>query len=118
MLISAGTVAAIVYIVALFVHTWWIFLILMAFIYFLTDLGLGALWATYQDFGGKYVASVLGFANMCGNLGAAACGILIGYLADADLWPVVFMISSGSFLVVVSMWAFVDPTRQLVANDI
>lgn len=110
----AGTIAAGVYIACLFITDVWLFLGMMAAIYFLTDLGLGALWATYQDFGGKHVGSVLGFANMCGNLGAAACGILIGYLADADQWPVVFMISSGSFVVVVTCWFFVDPTRQLV----
>ena len=89
----------------------------MASIYFLTDLGLGALWATYQDFGGKYVSSVLGFANMCGNLGAALFAVVIGYLADADLWPIVFMISSGSFLVVAFCWFFVDPTHQLVPES-
>jgi nitrate/nitrite transporter NarK len=113
----AGSLAAAIYLVSLFVHNVWIFIFLMALIYFLTDLGLGALWATYQDFGGKYVASVLGFANMCGNLGAALFGIVIGYLADADRWPVVFMLSSGSFLVVVTMWCFVDPTHQLVPAE-
>lgn len=110
----AGFIAANVYIVSLFVDNVLVFLILMSLIYFLTDLGLGALWATYQDFGGKYVSSVLGFANMCGNLGAALFAIVIGYLADADLWPVVFMLSSGSFVIVACVWFFVDPTHQLV----
>lgn len=113
----AGSIAAVVYLIALFVDNVWIFVGLMSFIYFLTDLGLGALWATYQDFGGKYVASVLGFANMCGNLGAALFGIVIGYLADADLWPVVFMLSSGSFVIVACVWFFVDPTHQLVPDE-
>ncbi|MBC7852669.1 MAG: MFS transporter [Pirellulaceae bacterium] len=113
----AACIAAGVYLISLFVDNVWIFLVLMSLIYFLTDLGLGALWATYQDFGGKYVSSVLGFANMCGNLGAALFAIVIGYLAKADLWPVVFMLSSGSFLIVASMWLFVDPTHQLVPEE-
>jgi len=113
----AGFIAAGVYILALFVDNFLIFLLLMSLIYFLTDLGLGALWATYQDFGGKYVSSVLGFANMCGNLGAAAFAIVIGYLAEADMWPVVFMLSSGSFLIVACVWFFVDPTHQLVPEE-
>lgn len=115
--IFAGCVAASIYILSLYIHNVWVFLGLMASIYFLTDLGLGALWATYQDFGGKYVSSVLGFANMCGNLGAALFAVVIGYLADADLWPIVFMISSGSFLIVASVWFFVDPTHQLVPES-
>jgi MFS transporter, ACS family, glucarate transporter len=115
--IVSGTIAATIYIFSLYVHNVWLFVALMACIYFLTDLGLGALWATYQDFGGKYVASVLGFANMCGNLGAALFAIVIGYLADADLWPVVFMLSSGSFLIVATVWFFVDPTHQLVPES-
>ncbi len=113
----AGFIAAGVYIVSLFVDNVLVFLFLMSLIYFLTDLGLGALWATYQDFGGKYVSSVLGFANMCGNLGAAGFTIVIGYLAEADLWPVVFMLSSGSFLIVASVWFFVDPTNPLVKES-
>ena len=60
---------------------------------------------------------MLGFANMCGNLGAALIGIVIGYLADADLWPVVFMLSSGSFVIVACVWFFVDPTHQLVPEE-
>ncbi len=60
---------------------------------------------------------MLGFANMCGNLGAALFGIVIGYLADADLWPVVFMLSSGSFVIVACVWFFVDPTHQLVPEE-
>ena len=114
--IFAGFIACGVYVVALSTDNVWVFLGLMSTIYFLTDLGLGALWATYQDFGGKYVSSVLGFANMCGNLGAAAFAIVIGYLAEADMWPVVFMLSSGSFLIVACVWFFVDPTHQLVRD--
>ena len=37
--------------------------------YFLSDL-VGTVWATYQDIGSRSVGVVLGFGNMCGNLGA------------------------------------------------
>ncbi len=40
--------------------------------YFLADMVLGTVWATYQDIGSASVGVVLGFGNMCGNLGAAA----------------------------------------------
>ena len=45
---------------------------------FTIDFGLGATWASYQDIGGRNVATVLGFGNMCGNLGAADFGWYIG----------------------------------------
>ena len=38
---------------------------------FLGDFGLGAMWSTFQDLGGAYAGTVLGAANMCGNIGAA-----------------------------------------------
>lgn len=111
-LIAFGTYAA-----CLFTKDVRLFIVLAAAIYFLTDLGLGALWATYQDFGGKYVASVLGFANMCGNLGAAMFSSVFGYLADDKMWSTVFIISGCSFLVVVVCWLFVDPTRKFVVEE-
>ena len=110
----SATLVTIGYFLALFVNDLWLFIGLMAAISFFIDLGLGALWATYQDIGGKNVGSVLGFANMCGNLGAAACGTLIGYIAQARQWHWVFIISSCSFLVVLCCWSFVNPTRPVV----
>jgi nitrate/nitrite transporter NarK len=101
----------------LLVDDLWVFLALMCVIYFLTDFGLGALWATYQDIGGNNAGSVLGFANMCGNLGAAYFGVQIGYLADAKQWPLVFVISAASFAIVAACWFFVDPTRHVFPSD-
>ena len=68
----------------------------MIAIAFTIDFGLGATWASYQDIGGRHVASVLGVGNMCGNLGAAIFARLIGYLADQDQWNYVFWISAGA----------------------
>lgn len=85
--------------------------------YFLIDLGLGSMWATYQDIAGKRVATVLGFTNMCGNIGAAIFASVIGYLAENDKWQQVFMISSGSFMIVVLCWLFVNPTKPLSSRE-
>jgi ACS family glucarate transporter-like MFS transporter len=114
---TAATIAFGTYMACLVTTDVRLFILLAAAIYFLTDLGLGALWATYQDFGGKYVASVLGFANMCGNLGAAMFSTVFGYLADDKMWSAVFIISGCSFLVVMCCWLFVDPTRKFVVEE-
>ncbi len=47
---------------------------------FLGDFALGGVWASFQDIGGPYAGTVLGFANMCGNIGAASAISLIGRL--------------------------------------
>ena len=114
---TAAFIAFGAYAACLFTTDVRLFIMLAAAIYFLTDLGLGALWATYQDFGGKYVASVLGFANMCGNLGAALFSSVFGYMAEDKMWSAVFVTSGCSFLVVASCWLFVDPTRKFVVEE-
>ncbi|HZL91232.1 MAG TPA: MFS transporter [Pirellulaceae bacterium] len=113
----AAFVACSAYAACLFTTDVRLFIVLAAAIYFLTDLGLGALWATYQDFGGKYVSSVLGFANMCGNLGAAVFSSVFGYMAEDKMWSAVFITSGCSFLVVACCWLFVDPTRKFVVEE-
>lgn len=52
----------------------------LALVGFSTDLGIGAVWAYAQDVGGKHCGSVMGWANMWGNLGAAVSPVLMGYI--------------------------------------
>jgi ACS family glucarate transporter-like MFS transporter len=115
--VVAATVAASAYGVSLFATDIWVFVGLMAAASFFIDVGLGALWATYQDFGGKYVASVLGFANMCGNLAAGLGGIVYGQFARDQQWSTVFTIAGSSLLVMAVCWLFVDPTRKFVVEE-
>jgi ACS family glucarate transporter-like MFS transporter len=85
--------------------------------YFLIDFGLGSIWAVYQDIGGKRVATVLGFANMCGNLAAALFSGVIGYLADNDNWKLVFLISCGCLVLTALCWLFVNPRVPMSARE-
>ena len=113
----AATIAACAYGVSLFATDIWVFVGLMAAASFFIDVGLGALWATYQDFGGKYVASVLGFANMCGNLAAGFGGIVYGLFAKHQQWNAVFAIAGSCLLCVAVCWLFVDPTRKFEVEE-
>ncbi|MGL4420721.1 MAG: MFS transporter [Gemmataceae bacterium] len=62
------------------------------------DLGLPSVWAFAQDVGGRYVAPVLGWANMCGNLGAALCPILMGLIQREAGWAMMFAAGAAAML--------------------
>ena len=91
----------------------WTFIAVMIVIAFVIDFGLGATWASYQDIGGKHVASVLGFGNMWGNLAAAFFGWQIGNLAENSQWDGVFYISAASMLLGAGGWFLFDATRPI-----
>jgi sugar phosphate permease len=80
---------------------------------FLGDFALGGVWASFQDIGGKYAGTVLGFANMCGNVGAALAISLIGRLQAGYGWPAAFALGASAFLVASICWSGVDPRRSL-----
>jgi MFS family permease len=50
------------------------------------------MWAYGQDVGGKHVGSVVGWANMWGNFGAACSSLVLGYLAAQAGWAVAFIV--------------------------
>jgi sugar phosphate permease len=109
--------AALAYAVALQLHDVRVIIVVLATVYFLSDLVLGTTWSTYQDIGGPYVGTILGFANMCGNLGAAILALGIGPLAKQGDWPSVFWISSASFAVGLLCWIFIDPRIMIVKPE-
>jgi MFS family permease len=73
----------------------------LALVGFATDLGVGAMWAYGQDVGGRHVGSVVGWANMWGNFGAALSPIIFGIISEAfalDLargWQFAFLFCAG-----------------------
>jgi nitrate/nitrite transporter NarK len=111
--LASSVVAALIYLAAQWTDNVWLFVAEMVAISFLADLVLGSLWAIYQDIGGANTAVVLGFANMCGNLGAAGYGWLIGLLAEHKQWTAVFAISSTGFCIAAICWLVADATRAV-----
>lgn len=109
----AGLAAAALYLLVPMLGNVWVFFAVMIATAFFVDLGLGSLWATYQDIGGSRVGSILGFANMWGNLGAAAFGWYFGYLAGNDNWSAVFYLSAVSLIGMSACWLFIDATRPV-----
>jgi nitrate/nitrite transporter NarK len=113
----AGILASAMYLVAMQLTSVWPLACLMIAISFTIDFGLGAIWASYQDIGGRNVATVLGIANMCGNLGAAAFGYYIGVLAKADRWPTVFLIASLAMAIYACGWLLFDARRPVLRES-
>jgi nitrate/nitrite transporter NarK len=91
-------------------------ILMLSCVYFLADLFLGTTWSTYQDIGGAHVGSILGFANMCGNLGAALSIEITSRLAKNGQWTSVFAMSCGAFVVATLCWFWIDP-RVAIVNE-
>jgi ACS family glucarate transporter-like MFS transporter len=86
---------------------------------FFGDFALGAMWATCQDIGRAYSGTVLGAANMFGNIGAACAASLIARLAANFGWSSTFLLSACAYSVGALSWAFIDPRVPIAAaqND-
>jgi ACS family glucarate transporter-like MFS transporter len=107
--------AAIVWFSCAIDHNLSTFVALLATAYFLGDVPLASLWATYQDTSGPYAGTILGWANMCGNLGMAMATALIGYMRDEGFgWETVFCLSAASYAVAACCWLFIDPRVHMI----
>jgi MFS family permease len=115
--LCAGLLVCGMYLVVPQLSGLWIVVGAMIAIAFTIDFGLGATWASYQDIGGRHVASVLGCGNMCGNLGAAFFGKQIGALADRDQWNAVFYISAGAMALAACCWLQFDASRPIARES-
>jgi nitrate/nitrite transporter NarK len=113
----AGGLGALLYFGCLNASNAWVYIGLFIVISFVIDLGLAAIWSTYQDIGGKNVATLLGIANMCGNLAAAVFAIKIGVLAKANEWQTVFQYSCISLVLVAVCWIFVNAGMPMLNEE-
>jgi nitrate/nitrite transporter NarK len=97
----------------------WAAVAALAVVAFGTDLGTAATWAFNQDVGGRNVASVLGFGNMCGNLGAAVTPLLLPYVIDMNSpnWNAAFLICGGAFILSGICGLGVNASRPIVKEE-
>jgi ACS family glucarate transporter-like MFS transporter len=78
------------------------------------DTGLGATWAYFQDAGGRYVGTLLGWANMFGNLGSFVSPILLGWLAEEYGWAPALSLYAGLFLASAACWLGIDARVPII----
>jgi sugar phosphate permease len=60
---------------------------------------------------------VLGWANMCGNIGAAVAISLIGRMVERYGWSATFVMGSSAYLIAALGWLGVDPRTPLRQSD-
>lgn len=93
----------------------------LALVGFATDLGIGATWAYAQDVGGRHIGSVLGWANMWGNFGAALSPIAFGLFSEAYVdnlaegWRFAFMFCAGMQVLAALAALGVSASRPIAA---
>lgn len=115
-LIGPG-IACALYGVCFFADGLYTMIALFAAIWFFLDFELSARWGVCQDFGGRHVATIVGFANMCGNLGAAIFTATIGQLGKAGKWEYLFAISCGALILTMLCWLFLDPRVSVAPEE-
>lgn len=82
------------------------------------DLGVPAVWAYAQDVGGKYTASILGWANMWGNFGAAVAPLIynavLGETPTVAQWNLMFAVCGVAFVLSALTGLTLDATKPIV----
>lgn len=67
-----------------------------------------------MDIGGEYVPQVFGLMNMTGNLAAAACPVIIGYLFRMTTnWTLVLLVFAGIYAIGALCWLLVNVNEQI-----
>ena len=109
--------AVFAYLAFLFEPSPWGAVVLFSLVAFLTDWSQGTVWAYCQDIGRPYVASVLGWANMWGNFGAAVTPpLLIWIVGPAQNWTGAFLTCAAAFLLAGLTGIAIDATKPVHAG--
>jgi MFS family permease len=82
--------------------------------WFGSDLTVGATLSYFQDTGGRYVGTFLGWANMFGNLGAAVSPVLLGYVVDNHGWPLALCLCACLFAGAGILWFGIDARTPIL----
>jgi len=95
----------------------WAYVGALCLMAFSVDMGNPAVWGYAQDVGGKYTGSILGWANMWGNLGAAIAPIIynriLGEKPDAMQWTLMFGVCLIAFVLSGLCSLVMDSTKPL-----
>lgn len=98
----------------------WLYIVGLCIASMSTDFGSPAIWAYAQDVGGRYTASILGWGNMWGNLGAAVAplvyNIVLGENPTIGDWNNVFALCCGVFVLAGFCAMLLDSTKPLTVE--
>lgn len=95
----------------------WLYIVGLCLVSASADFGTPSIWAYCQDVGGKFTASILGWGNMWGNLGAAAAPFFynwcLGETPGIQDWNRVFILGGGAFFISGLSAILLDATKPL-----
>jgi len=95
----------------------WMIVLGLSIATFSCDLGVPAMWAYSQDVGGKYTASVMGWANMHGNFGAAVAPLMynaiLGETPELSEWNLLFGFCTAVFALSGVTALVIDGTKPI-----
>jgi MFS family permease len=105
------------YLSCLHLESVWAFIAAASLVAFATDLSVPALWAYMQDVGGRNSASVFGWGNMWGNLGAATTPLLVPIVLERwdtnGDWHEAFLLFSAGYVVAGLAAIGINPKHQI-----
>jgi len=81
------------------------------------DLGQAANWASMVDIGGRNAGVAMGFVNMVGCLGHAVQPYIGARIFNTLGWDALFALYAAAFLVAMTTWAVIDPTRTFYESN-
>ncbi len=95
----------------------WMIILGLSIATFSCDLGVPAMWAYSQDVGGKYTASIMGWANMHGNFGAAVAtplyDAILGETPSLSQWNTLFAFCTAVFALSGVTALVIDSTKPI-----
>lgn len=99
----------------------WGIIACLSFSTFSCDLGVPAIWAYAQDVGGKFTASIMGWGNMWGNVGATMApplyNAVLGETPGLTEWNRLFAVCCGVFAVAGISALALDSTHAISTAD-
>ena len=105
------------YLLCLLQPSAWAVTALFAVVAFSADLSNPSSWAYKMDVGGQYVASIHGWANMWGNLGAAVSPLLLQMVVSHSGWNAAFLTCASAFGLSAATVFFVDARLPIVPDE-
>ncbi len=80
---------------------------------FVFALGASSAYAITMDLGGPHTSTLFGLMNMCGNIGAALCPMVVGLLVNAVGWGPILYFFAALYFAAAVCWMGLNPGRKV-----
>lgn len=82
---------------------------------FVFALGTSSAYAITMDLGGPHTSTLFGLMNMCGNIGAALCPMVVGLLVTALGWGPILYFFAALYFAAAVCWLGLNPNRSVTS---